>query len=118
MTRLPSDRRHPVYFRLNGRPVHGEAEPRLLATDFLKRLLHVRIEARPVAEVGIENVFHAVSCLRSADCFKAGRQACKRSVVSTDYRGAATRNYLVGVSTTAVVAGATTQSFRPSCAAS
>jgi 2-furoyl-CoA dehydrogenase 2Fe-2S iron sulfur subunit len=37
MTRLPSDRRHPVCFRLNGRPVHGEAEPRLLATDFLRQ---------------------------------------------------------------------------------
>src|SRR5207302_3337083 len=47
----------------------------LLATDPLKRLLHVRIEARTVTEVGIENMFHAVSCVRSGDCFKAGAAA-------------------------------------------
>jgi hypothetical protein len=64
----------------------------LLASDFLKRLLYVRIEARTVAEVGIENMFHAVSCLRSADCFKTGGQQCSRNVVLTDYRAAATRN--------------------------
>src|SRR5207237_6073826 len=44
----------------------------LLAADLLKRLLHVRIEARTIAEVGIENMFHAISCWGSRDCFKAG----------------------------------------------
>jgi hypothetical protein len=38
MTRLPSDRRHPVCFRLNGRPVHGEAEPRLWRRIFFDRI--------------------------------------------------------------------------------
>ena len=36
MPRLSADRRHPVSFTLNGRPVSGEAEPRLLLTDFLR----------------------------------------------------------------------------------
>src|SRR5581483_185500 len=49
----------------------------LLPTDLLKRLLHVRIEARTVTEVGIENMFHAVSCLRSADCSKGGTAAVR-----------------------------------------
>lgn len=37
MTRLQSDRRHPVHFSLNGETVHGEAEPRTLLTDFLRQ---------------------------------------------------------------------------------
>jgi 2-furoyl-CoA dehydrogenase 2Fe-2S iron sulfur subunit len=37
MTRLRSDRRHQVRFRLNGTAVHGEAEPRMLLTDFLRQ---------------------------------------------------------------------------------
>jgi hypothetical protein len=51
----------------------------LLAADLFKRLLHVRIEAGAVAEVGIENVFHAVSCLGSSlfqsrpETLRAGR---------------------------------------------
>jgi 2-furoyl-CoA dehydrogenase 2Fe-2S iron sulfur subunit len=36
MTRLGSDRRHQVGFKLNGIAVHGEAEPRMLLTDFLR----------------------------------------------------------------------------------
>jgi 2-furoyl-CoA dehydrogenase 2Fe-2S iron sulfur subunit len=36
MTRLQSDRRHPVRFSLNGEPCAGEAEPRMLLTDFLR----------------------------------------------------------------------------------
>ncbi|MDN5289688.1 MAG: oxidoreductase with iron-sulfur subunit [Mucilaginibacter sp.] len=36
MTRLQSDRRHHVQFALNGADAHGEAEPRLLLTDFLR----------------------------------------------------------------------------------
>ena len=36
MPRLSAGRRHPVAFRLNGRPVEGEAEPRMLLTDFLR----------------------------------------------------------------------------------
>lgn len=36
MSRLPSSQRHPVQFTLNGKPCGGEAEPRLLLTDFLR----------------------------------------------------------------------------------
>ncbi len=36
MPRLSADRKHPVRFSLNGSPVSGEAEPRLLLTDFLR----------------------------------------------------------------------------------
>jgi 2-furoyl-CoA dehydrogenase 2Fe-2S iron sulfur subunit len=36
MTRLQSDGRHPVRFSLNGKPCAGEAEPRMLLTDFLR----------------------------------------------------------------------------------
>jgi 2-furoyl-CoA dehydrogenase 2Fe-2S iron sulfur subunit len=39
MPRLSGDRRHPVSFTLNGRPVSGEAEPRLLLSDFLRHVL-------------------------------------------------------------------------------
>ena len=37
MTRLKSGTRHPVRFMLNGKPTEGEAEPRLLLTDFLRQ---------------------------------------------------------------------------------
>jgi 2-furoyl-CoA dehydrogenase 2Fe-2S iron sulfur subunit len=33
---MPSGQRHPVQFTLNGKPCSGEAEPRLLLTDFLR----------------------------------------------------------------------------------
>jgi len=36
MSRLQAGRRHPIRFSLNGRPCAGEAEPRLLLTDFLR----------------------------------------------------------------------------------
>jgi 2-furoyl-CoA dehydrogenase 2Fe-2S iron sulfur subunit len=36
MTRLQSDRRHHIRFTLNGSAAHGEAEPRMLLTDFLR----------------------------------------------------------------------------------
>ncbi len=36
MSRMPSSHRHPVQFTLNGKPRGGEAEPRLLLTDFLR----------------------------------------------------------------------------------
>ncbi|MDB5590149.1 (2Fe-2S)-binding protein [Enterovirga sp.] len=39
MPRLGADRRHEVRFTLNGRPVEGEAEPRMLLTDFLRHVL-------------------------------------------------------------------------------
>ncbi|HEY0331375.1 MAG TPA: (2Fe-2S)-binding protein [Rhodopseudomonas sp.] len=37
MSRLSSSQRHLVRFTLNGKPVQGEAEPRLLLTDFLRQ---------------------------------------------------------------------------------
>jgi 2-furoyl-CoA dehydrogenase 2Fe-2S iron sulfur subunit len=39
MPLLSAGRRHPVSFRLNGRDVTGEAEPRLLLSDFLRHHL-------------------------------------------------------------------------------
>ena len=36
MSRLPAGRRHDVQFTLNGKACTGEAEPRLLLTDFLR----------------------------------------------------------------------------------
>jgi 2-furoyl-CoA dehydrogenase 2Fe-2S iron sulfur subunit len=36
MSRLQAERRHDVRFTLNGKPCTGEAEPRLLLTDFLR----------------------------------------------------------------------------------
>jgi len=39
MTRLKADQRHAVRFSLNGKPVEGEAEPRMLLSDFLRHQL-------------------------------------------------------------------------------
>lgn len=39
MPRLTAGRRHPVAFTLNGRLVEGEAEPRMLLTDFLRHVI-------------------------------------------------------------------------------
>jgi 2-furoyl-CoA dehydrogenase 2Fe-2S iron sulfur subunit len=36
MSRLPAGQRHAVEFTLNGKPGGGEAEPRMLLTDFLR----------------------------------------------------------------------------------
>jgi 2-furoyl-CoA dehydrogenase 2Fe-2S iron sulfur subunit len=39
MPRLSADHRHRVRFELNGRDVEGDAEPRMLLTDFLRHVL-------------------------------------------------------------------------------
>jgi 2-furoyl-CoA dehydrogenase 2Fe-2S iron sulfur subunit len=39
MPRLTATERHPVRFRLNGKPVEGMAEPRMLLADFLRHEL-------------------------------------------------------------------------------
>jgi 2-furoyl-CoA dehydrogenase 2Fe-2S iron sulfur subunit len=39
MPRLSADQRHRVRFELNGRAVEGEAEPRMLLTDFLRHVI-------------------------------------------------------------------------------
>src|SRR5947209_11520249 len=39
MPRLSAARRHPVAFTLNGRAVEGEAEPRMLLSDFLRHVI-------------------------------------------------------------------------------
>jgi 2-furoyl-CoA dehydrogenase 2Fe-2S iron sulfur subunit len=39
MPRLDALTRHPIRFELNGRTVHGEAQPRTLLTDFLRHRL-------------------------------------------------------------------------------
>jgi 2-furoyl-CoA dehydrogenase 2Fe-2S iron sulfur subunit len=41
MSRLPAGQRHDVRFTLNGKPCAGEAEPRLLLTDFLRHKIGV-----------------------------------------------------------------------------
>ena len=37
MTRLQAGERHRIRFKLNGAAAHGEAEPRMLLTDFLRQ---------------------------------------------------------------------------------
>ena len=37
MTHLSAQRRHPVRFELNGKVMEGEAEPRMLLSDFLRQ---------------------------------------------------------------------------------
>jgi 2-furoyl-CoA dehydrogenase 2Fe-2S iron sulfur subunit len=39
MSRLKANERHRISFMLNGRPVEGEAEPRMLLTDFLRHVI-------------------------------------------------------------------------------
>jgi 2-furoyl-CoA dehydrogenase 2Fe-2S iron sulfur subunit len=39
MPRLIADKRHPVTFTLNGHTVSGDAEPRMLLSDFLRQVL-------------------------------------------------------------------------------
>jgi 2-furoyl-CoA dehydrogenase 2Fe-2S iron sulfur subunit len=39
MPRLSAGRRHPIAFTLNGRAVEGEAEPRMLLSDFLRHVI-------------------------------------------------------------------------------
>ena len=39
MTRLAGGERHRIALTLNGRPAEGEAEPRMLLTDFLRHVL-------------------------------------------------------------------------------
>ena len=41
MSRLQAGRRHTVRFTLNGKPCAGEAEPRMLLTDFLRHQIGV-----------------------------------------------------------------------------
>ncbi|MGB9369833.1 MAG: 2Fe-2S iron-sulfur cluster-binding protein, partial [Xanthobacteraceae bacterium] len=39
MPRLSADARHPIRLKINGRIHEGEAEPRMLLTDFLRQRL-------------------------------------------------------------------------------
>jgi 2-furoyl-CoA dehydrogenase 2Fe-2S iron sulfur subunit len=39
MPRLSADRRHRIRLEVNGKPCEGEAEPRMLLTDFLRHVL-------------------------------------------------------------------------------
>ena len=41
MPRLSAGSLHSIRFRLNGRPVHGQAEPRMLLSDFIRHVLGV-----------------------------------------------------------------------------
>ena len=39
MPRLSAGSLHSIRFRLNGRPVHGQAEPRMVLSDFIRHVL-------------------------------------------------------------------------------
>jgi 2-furoyl-CoA dehydrogenase 2Fe-2S iron sulfur subunit len=41
MSRLQAGQKHPINFTLNGKPCTGEAEPRMLLTDFLRHRIGV-----------------------------------------------------------------------------
>jgi 2-furoyl-CoA dehydrogenase 2Fe-2S iron sulfur subunit len=76
MSRLPANRRHFVQFSLNGRPCNGEAEPRLLLSDFLRH--HVGLTG---THIGCE---HGVcgACTISIDGSPA--RACLTLAVQVD----------------------------------
>jgi len=65
MSRLQAGARHPVRFSLNGKPCAGDAEPRLLLTDFLRHQIGMT-----GVHVGCEHgVCGACTVLMSLDCF-------------------------------------------------
>jgi 2-furoyl-CoA dehydrogenase 2Fe-2S iron sulfur subunit len=81
MPRLNGDRRHTVRFQLNGRKVEGEAEPRMLLTDFLRQVL-----GATGTHVGCE---HGVCGACTIDIDGAPARACLTLAVQAD--GAAIR---------------------------
>ena len=76
MPRLSADRRHLVRFELNGRAVEGEAEPRMLLTDFLRHVL-----GQTGTHVGCE---HGVCGACTIDIDGAPGRACLTLAVQAD----------------------------------
>ena len=76
MPRLSAGRRHPVRFTLNGRAVEGEAEPRMLLTDFLRHVL-----GATGTHVGCE---HGVCGACTIDIDGAPARACLTLAVQAD----------------------------------
>jgi 2-furoyl-CoA dehydrogenase 2Fe-2S iron sulfur subunit len=76
MPRLTADQRHRVRFMLNGRPVEGDAEPRLLLTDFLRHQLGMT-----GTHVGCE---HGVCGACTIDLDGAPARACLTLAVQAD----------------------------------
>ena len=56
----------------------------LLATHLLESLAHVGVEARAVTEIGVEDVFHGVSCAGETDCSSDAARALPPALVSPD----------------------------------
>jgi 2-furoyl-CoA dehydrogenase 2Fe-2S iron sulfur subunit len=76
MPRLSADQRHRVRFELNGRAVEGEAEPRMLLTDFLRHVL-----GRTGTHVGCE---HGVCGACTIEVDGAPARACLMLAVQAD----------------------------------
>ncbi len=81
MPRLNGERRHTVRLTLNGRKVEGDAEPRMLLTDFLRQVL-----GATGTHVGCE---HGVCGACTVDIDGAPARACLTLAVQAD--GAAIR---------------------------
>ncbi len=76
MPRLSAGRRHTVRVTLNGRAVEGEAEPRMLLTDFLRHVL-----GSTGTHVGCE---HGVCGACTIDIDGAPARACLTLAVQAD----------------------------------
>ena len=76
MPRLSADRRHIVRVTLNGRAVEGDAEPRMLLTDFLRHVL-----GATGTHVGCE---HGVCGACTIDIDGAPARACLTLAVQAD----------------------------------
>lgn len=78
MQRLTAGRRHAISFRLNGAPVVGEAEPRMLLTDFLRHVI-----GATGTRVGCE---HGVCGACTVQVDGAANRACLMLAVQADGR--------------------------------
>jgi 2-furoyl-CoA dehydrogenase 2Fe-2S iron sulfur subunit len=76
MSRLPADQRHAIRFTLNGKPCSGEAEPRMLLTDFLRHQI-----GATGTHVGCE---HGVCGACTIDIDGAPARACLTLAVQVD----------------------------------
>ncbi len=76
MRHLSAGQRHTVRFTLNGKPVEGEAEPRMLLSDFLRHVL-----AQTGTHVGCE---HGICGACTVRIDGAMARACLTLAVQTD----------------------------------
>ena len=76
MSRLRADQRHAVRFSLNGKPCDGQAEPRMLLTDFLRH--HIGITG---THVGCE---HGVCGACTVDIDGKPARACLTLAIQVD----------------------------------